>query len=126
MATTVKARKVKRHRLVEPEEHREPGVVVQTTIPGGSPRYGRQTAPLKPPEDKRKRHRRTVEPDELRGQLLVSRKAACKLLGNISVITITRLEEQGVLRPVRLNKQSETSQVFYRMRDIRALAEADE
>jgi hypothetical protein len=75
---------------------------------------------------KSNRAKKTVDSDELmQGQLLVSRQAACKILGNISKITLSRLEEAGVLRGIRLNKTSAVSKVFYRMKDLRALAEDD-
>jgi hypothetical protein len=83
-------------------------------------------APLEP-EPKKKRRKRTVDTDEIvSGQLLVSRKAACKLLGNVSAITLMRMEEQDVLHPVRLNKLSATGKVYYRMAELRALAEVKE
>jgi hypothetical protein len=76
---------------------------------------------------KTNRAKKTVDSDELTvGQLLVSRQAACKILGNISKITLTRLEEKGVLRGIRLNKTSAVAKVFYRMSDLRALAEVGE
>jgi hypothetical protein len=34
-----------------------------------------------------------------------------------------RLEKQGVLRPIRLNKHSPTAQVFFRAADVHALVE---
>jgi len=46
---------------------------------------------------------------------LYTRKDASKLyLGGISVPTMKRLEAEGILIPVRLNKHSASSQVFYR------------
>lgn len=55
--------------------------------------------------------------------LLVSRKNAASMLGGVSVATIIRMELRGALIPVRLNPHSLTSQVFYRMRDLKALVE---
>jgi hypothetical protein len=53
--------------------------------------------------------------------LLVSRKNAALMLGGISVATIIRMEARGALVPVRLNPNSTTSQVFYRLSDLKAL-----
>jgi hypothetical protein len=44
-------------------------------------------------------------------RLLYSRKQAAELLGNISLATLKRLEDEGILEPVRLNKRSATGQV---------------
>jgi len=56
--------------------------------------------------------------------LLVARKDAALMLGAISVATLIRLEQRGVLHPVRLNRQARTGQVFYRHDDLVRLAHA--
>jgi hypothetical protein len=56
-------------------------------------------------------------------QLLISRIDAARMLGNISVTTVMRLEKEGVLKPVRLNPRKPTAQVFYRYESIAALAQ---
>lgn len=53
-------------------------------------------------------------------QLLYSREQAARLLGGVSISTITRLEQEGRLTPVRLSN-SKTGQVFYRSEDVIAL-----
>jgi len=59
------------------------------------------------------------------GALLFSREATRHLLGGISIASVKRLEHQGELTPVRLNKQSASAQVFYRRAEVFALAQAD-
>jgi predicted DNA-binding transcriptional regulator AlpA len=54
-------------------------------------------------------------------QLLLSRKQVARLLGNISVATLRRLEKQGRLRGVRLSRG--TGSVFFRVADIHAFIE---
>jgi hypothetical protein len=54
--------------------------------------------------------------------LLVSRKQAAAMLGGVDISTIRRLEQEGRLRPVRLSR-SAAGQVFFRIGDVRALAE---
>jgi hypothetical protein len=56
-------------------------------------------------------------------RLLYSRKQAAELLGNISLATLKRLEDEGILEPVRLNKRSATGQVFYRHSNLMAVAQ---
>jgi hypothetical protein len=56
--------------------------------------------------------------------LLVSRKRAAALLGNISVATIIRMEARGILTPVRLNPSSASGQVFYRFTELTDLVDA--
>jgi hypothetical protein len=51
--------------------------------------------------------------DVLPDRFLFSRKQAAELLGGVSLATMKRLESEGVLQPVRLNKRSATGQVFY-------------
>jgi hypothetical protein len=64
-----------------------------------------------------RRHHPTPTP------LLISRKDAAVLLGGISVATLIRMEANGTLHPVRLNRQARTSQVFYRAADVERLAQ---
>ena len=66
--------------------------------------------------------RKANPPNLSSSPLLVSRRDAADALGGVSVATLIRLEKQGVLKPVRLNKNSSTAQVFYRGEDINALA----
>jgi hypothetical protein len=47
---------------------------------------------------------------------------ASELLGNVSLATLKRLESEGVLKPIRLNKRSATGQVFYRHSNLMAVA----
>jgi hypothetical protein len=56
----------------------------------------------------------------------VSRKDAAQLLGGVSVMSLIRLEQKGVLRPVRLNRDAKAGQVFYAYRDLVALAQGGE
>jgi hypothetical protein len=70
----------------------------------------------KPPAD-----RTTVEADL--DALLYSRVQARRLLGNVSIATLKRLEADGQLTPIRLNKRSPVAQVFYRSSQVRALAQ---
>jgi hypothetical protein len=55
-------------------------------------------------------------------RLLYTRKQAAELLGGISGASMKRFEEQGVLKPLRLNKRSVTGQVFYRHSNLMAVA----
>jgi hypothetical protein len=57
--------------------------------------------------------------------LLYSREASRQLLGGISIASIKRLERNGELTPVRLNKRSPTAQVFYRRAQVLALAQVE-
>jgi hypothetical protein len=50
---------------------------------------------------------------------LYSREAASFWLGGCSTATLKRLEEAGVLKPIRRNKRSPTAQVFYTGANIR-------
>jgi len=54
--------------------------------------------------------------------LLVSRKDAARMLGNVDVSTIRRLEKEGLLKPKRLNPRSPTAQVFYAIENVEAVA----
>jgi hypothetical protein len=54
--------------------------------------------------------------------LLVSRKDAARLLGNVDVSTIRRLENAGVLHPIRLDPRSPRAQVFFKYEEIIATA----
>jgi hypothetical protein len=59
--------------------------------------------------------------------LLYSRRDAAHLL-SCSVDTLIRLERQGDLSPIRINKKSPTASVYYRREQLLALArvEADD
>jgi hypothetical protein len=54
--------------------------------------------------------------------LIVSRRDAAAMLGNVSVQTVIRLEAKGLLKPVRINP-TKLSQKFYRYADLVALAQ---
>jgi hypothetical protein len=54
--------------------------------------------------------------------LLVTRKQAAALLGDISIASIKRLEEFGVLHAKRLNPRSATAQVFFDCDEVAAVA----
>lgn len=54
--------------------------------------------------------------------LLYSRKEAARLLGNVSIATIIRLEQQGRLKPIRLSR-SPSAQIFFKASDLIALVE---
>lgn len=54
--------------------------------------------------------------------LLVKRAVACKMLGVESIQQMMRLEENGILTPIRLNKKSESGRVFYNYAQVVALA----
>jgi hypothetical protein len=54
------------------------------------------------------------------GQLLYSRRQTGQLLGNVSVATVKRMEQRGLLRPIQL---LEGGQVFHNAREVRALVE---
>jgi ribosomal protein S25 len=60
--------------------------------------------------------------DTLSNRLLYTRRQAAELLGNVSLATLKRLEEEGILKPVRLNKRSTVSQVFYTHSNLMAVA----
>lgn len=55
-------------------------------------------------------------------RLLVSRADAAKMLGDISHATLIRFERAGRLKAVKLS-HTRLGKTFYRLRDIRALAE---
>jgi len=73
------------------------------------------------------RHRRLIprRPSEPRPErelprpLLYSRRHACALLGGISTATLIRLENDGVIEPIKLGR-SPTGQTFYRAADVHA------
>ena len=50
--------------------------------------------------------------------LLVNRKQARRLLGNIHGSTLWRWEKLGIIQPIRVNPNSRSAAVFYRMADI--------
>jgi hypothetical protein len=60
--------------------------------------------------------------DALPERLLYTRRQAAEQLGGVSLATLKRLEEEGVLKPIRLNKRSATGQVFYRHSNLMAIA----
>jgi hypothetical protein len=55
-------------------------------------------------------------------QLLISRKHTRRMLGDVSTATLQRLERDGILRPIRLNRRSPVSQVFYTPANVAAAA----
>jgi hypothetical protein len=71
----------------------------------------------------RKNKLRSAEPEDCvpDPQLLYSRAQAARLLGNVCVMTVVRLEKRGLLTPVRLDRRSKSGQVFYRHSDLIAL-----
>jgi hypothetical protein len=58
--------------------------------------------------------------------LLYSRAQAAKLLGRISVASVIRLEQDGLLTPIKLNPNRPTSSTFYRASQVRRLAKGQE
>jgi hypothetical protein len=56
--------------------------------------------------------------------LLYSRRDAAHLL-SCSVETLIRLERQGDLNPIRINKKSPTASVYYRREELLKLASGD-
>ena len=61
-------------------------------------------------------------PQAPKQRLLYSRKQAGELLGGVSVATLKRLEDEGLLRPIKLSR-SATAQTFYAADAIAALIE---
>ena len=59
-------------------------------------------------------------PDKSPQQLLISRQDAARKLG-CCAMTLTRLEKDGVLTPIRLSRKP-TGRVFYRVSQIEMLA----
>jgi len=59
-----------------------------------------------------------IKPPGRQQQLLYSRKQVARLLGNVSIATVRRLEKEGRLRRVRLAKNR--GNVFFRASDIDA------
>jgi hypothetical protein len=72
------------------------------------------------PENRGRAH---APDDALPDRLLYTRRQAAELLGDVSLATLKRLEDEGVLRPVRLNKRSATGQVFYRHSNLMAVVQ---
>jgi hypothetical protein len=58
-------------------------------------------------------------------QLLYSREQVRRILGGVCTATVVRLEQAGRLRPVRLNPEKPTAQVFYRRDDVVAVAQGN-
>jgi hypothetical protein len=50
---------------------------------------------------------------------LYPRDEAIPFLGGVSVPTLRRMEREGILKPIRLNKRSPTAQVYYSGKNIR-------
>ncbi|MBR1234598.1 hypothetical protein [Bradyrhizobium sp. AUGA SZCCT0182] len=50
---------------------------------------------------------------------LYPRDQAIRFLGGVSTPTLRRMEKEGVLKPIRLNKRSATAQVYYKGKNIR-------
>ena len=57
--------------------------------------------------------------NELIDDHLYSREEARPFLGGASVPTQRRMEQEGILKPIRLNKRSPTGQVYYSGRNPR-------
>ena len=57
--------------------------------------------------------------------LLVSRKKARHLLGDVHNSTLWRWEKAGILQPIRINQSSKQSAVFYRMSDLLRLIQGN-
>lgn len=57
-------------------------------------------------------------------EYLYTREQARQVLGGISVATLIRLEKAGDLKPIRLNKRSPTSQVFYTGHNLREMIQS--
>jgi hypothetical protein len=55
-------------------------------------------------------------------QLLVNRRDAARMLGNVTTSTIRRLEKEGLLHPVRINTRSPVAMVFFKYEEVVALA----
>jgi hypothetical protein len=53
-------------------------------------------------------------------QLLLTRRSVARMLGNVDVSYVRRLERSGRLRAVRLSR-SPSSMVFFRTEDVLAL-----
>jgi hypothetical protein len=51
-------------------------------------------------------------------RILYTRAEAAELLGGCSIYLLKTLESRGALTPVRLNRWSRTSQVFYRAEEL--------
>lgn len=70
------------------------------------------------------RKRKTINDNIAAAQverLLYTRSQTAQALGT-SVVTVTRMEQRGLLPPIRLNS-SPKSMVFYRAEDVRKLAQ---
>src|SRR4051794_5876040 len=61
--------------------------------------------------------------DDHSERLLVNRQDAARILGNVSIATIIRLEQAGRLRRVRLNPAVKSPKAFYTRGDVFALVE---
>jgi hypothetical protein len=72
------------------------------------------------------RERVRAPADDLPERFLYSRKQAAKLLGGISLATLKRLEDEGILKPVRLNKRSPSGQVFYTHNNLMEVAQDED
>ena len=57
--------------------------------------------------------------------LLVSRKKASHLLGDVHNSSLWRWEKAGILKPIRMNQNSQKSAVFYRMSDLLRLVQGN-
>jgi hypothetical protein len=69
-----------------------------------------------------RRQRAPSASDQTLKQLLVTRKDAAKMLGGISLMTLIRLEKEGLLKVRRLNR-SPSAQVFYGYDNVVAVAQ---
>jgi hypothetical protein len=77
-----------------------------------------QQALSEPANDHQLETERTIRALE---PLLVSRREAARLLGNISTSTMLRLDASGALHPIRLTS-SRTAMAFYNYSEVCALA----
>jgi hypothetical protein len=63
------------------------------------------------------------EREKFPDQLLFTRAQVARLLGGVDVSTVRRLERDGRLRPIRLNKKSTSGMVFFAASDVNRLVE---
>jgi hypothetical protein len=85
-----------------------------------------QSTGLSKDEKKVRRRYRAHERSSL-DQLLFTRQQARRLLGNVSVATLQRLEAQGILRPKRLDpSKAGIGQVFYTRANLLELVGDDD
>lgn len=54
--------------------------------------------------------------------LLVSRRNAAIMLGDVSLATLRRMEKDGILIPIRLRPNAPTGEVYYKIENVHAVA----